>query len=258
MLFLLLVIVLLLPCQLAVPAEKPEDAVFQVVTYDRGPGSDGIFRSHGFGTGFFVSPDGIADTASHVTYLAATQRQKYRLLAVVDNEFYDAAVLCASKLPYDPTKPDTLRQGVPFTRDVAQIKLTPSTAFEGRKDTLYYRMKDGTQLEWAKAHTGPLPQFPYLTVGGNVGQHVRIIGYGAISALPYRWTVEGQVSRLWRGRDGTEVFDITSRNPAVPGDSGAPVLNDAGEVVGLWAWHYYMRPDTGTAQRSSVLTKACR
>lgn len=63
---------------------------------------------------------------------------------------------------------------------------------------------------------------------------------------------------MWTARDGTQLFDVTSRNPAVPGDSGSPVLNDAGEVVGLWAWHYYAHPDTGTAQRSDVLRNPCR
>ncbi len=241
----------------AAPAGHPEDAVFQVVTYDREPNPDGTFRGHGFGTAFFIDADGTALTASHVTYLVATQPQKYRLLAVIDKEFYDAAVVCASRLPYDASKPDTLRQGVPVGRDVSEIKLSPSTAFEGRKDKLYYRLRDGTMLEWAKAHTGPLPRFPFLTIGGSPGQHVRVIGYGAISALPYRWTATGEVSRYWTARDGTPLFDVTSPSPAVPGDSGAPVLNDQGEVVGMWAWHYYDKPDTGTAQRSSALKNVC-
>ena len=239
------------------PAE-PGDAVFQVVTYDREPGADGGFHGHGFGTGFFISADGTALTASHVVYRVATDPKKYRLLAVMGKEFYDARVVCASKLPYDPTTPDTNRAGIPATRDVAKITVSPSSAFEGRKDTLYYQLKNGDRLEWAKAHTEAVPVFAFLTIGENLGIHVRIIGYGAISALPYKWTAEGSVSETWTARDGTPVFDVTSQNPAVPGDSGAPVLNDRNEVVGLWAWDYYNRPGTGTAQRSAVLTNPCR
>lgn len=53
-------------------------------------------------------------------------------------------------------------------------------------------------------------------------------------------------------------MDVISRNPAVPGHSEAPVLNDAGEVAGVQTWHYYDRPDTTTVQRSDILTNPCR
>ena len=233
------------------------DAVFQVQTLDRQPGTDGRYHAHGFGTGFFTSADGTALTVSHVVYLAAHSPEKYRLIAIVGKEFYDADVICASKLPYDPSKPDTVRQGRQLSRDVAQIKVAPSTMPEGNRE-LSYQTKDGTRIPLATAHLGPLPEFPFLKMGRGPGQHVRIVGYGAISAIPSRWTAEGQVERIFSARDGTSVFDVTSRNPAMPGDSGAPVLNEAGEVVGIWAWRFYDRPDTGTAQMISSLMPVCR
>ena len=250
--------------QSPVPPQNPADAVFQVITYDREPNADGAFRGHGFGTGFFVSADGTALTASHVVYDVAANPKKYRLLAVMGkesavtgNEFFDATVVCASKLAYDPTKPDPNRIGVSPGRDVAEIKVSPSTAFEGRKDTLFYMLRSGDRLPWAQAHTDPAPTFPFLTIGEDLGAHVRIIGYGAISALPYKWTAEGESRETWTTQDGTPVFDVISQNPAGPGDSGAPVLNDKNEVVGMWAWHSSLRRDTGTAQRSSVLAHPC-
>lgn len=246
------------------PTGNPADAVFQVITYDREPNADGSFRGHGFGTGFFISADGTALTASHVVYLAATNPKKYRLLAVIGkefavtgNEFYDATLVCASQLPYDPAKPDTNRIGISPTRDVAKIKVSPSTAFEGRKDTLYYLLRTGDRVPWARAHTDALPSFPFLTISEALGIYVRIIGYGAISALPYKWTAKGEFSETWTARDGTPVFDVISENPPISGDSGAPVLNDKNEVVGMWAWHSDIRPDTGTAQRSTVLSTPC-
>jgi V8-like Glu-specific endopeptidase len=246
------------------PRGGPADAVFQVVTYDREPDKDGNFRGHGFGTGFFISADGTALTASHVVYSAATDPKKYRLLAVVGaefavsgNEFYDASVVCASRLPYNPITPDANRIGIPPGRDVAMIKVTPSTAFEGRKATLYYLLRNGERLAWATAHTDRLPEFPFLTISHNLSVHVRIIGFGAISALPYKWTAEGEFSETWTAQDGTPVFDVISQNPAGPGDSGAPVLNDKNEVVGMWAWHSPLSPDKGTAQRSAALVNPC-
>ena len=247
------------------PPENPADAVFQVITYDREPNADGAFRGRGYGTGFFISADGTALTASHVVYAAATNPKKYRLLAVMGKEFavlgrefYDASVVCASRLAYDPTKPDPNMIGVSPGRDVAEIKVSPSTAFEGRKDTLYYMLRSGDRLAWAKAHTGALPIFPFLRISDDLSMVVRIIGYGAISALPYKWTARGEFSETWTAQDGTPAFDVLSQNPAGPGDSGAPVLNDRDEVVGMWAWHSALLPDTGTAERSPVLAHPCQ
>jgi hypothetical protein len=239
------------------PAGDPAAAVFQVVTLDRQPGSDGNYHGHGYGTGFFIAADGTALTASHVVYRAAHDPDKYRLIAVVGHEFYDATVVCSSKLPYDPTRPDTNKVGRPITRDVAEISIAPSTMPEGHREFLY-RTKDGQRIVFATAHLGPVPPVPFLTMGGAAQGHVRVIGFGGISPMPYRWTVEGQVDSRATARDGTPLFDVQSPNPAVPGDSGAPVLDSENRVVGLWAWHYYDRPDTGTAQAASALTPPCR
>jgi S1-C subfamily serine protease len=239
-------------------SEDPESAVFQVVTYDREPDKDGSFRGRGFGTAFFISKDGTALTVSHVAYRAVHDPSKYRLLAVIGKEFYDATVICSSRLPYDPTEPDPNRVGVPPTRDVAEIKLSPSTAFEGRKDTLYFLLKDGSRLEWAKAHVDALPEFPFLAISERLEQHVKVIGFGTISALPLKWTTEGELARTYRGRDGTLLFDVTFRVPPQPGNSGSPVLNDKNEVIGMWAWSSYNEPTKGTGESSAVLMNPCQ
>lgn len=235
----------------------PSDAVFQVEVMDRQPGSDGRMHGHGYGTAFFISGEGIAITASHVVYRPLHDPEKYRLIAIVGKEFYDANVICASKLPYDPTQADSNKVGIPVSRDVAEIKVAPSTMPEDHR-RFFFKAKTGEDITIATAHTDVLPTFSFLTIGGQPNHHVRVIGFGGISPLPYKWTVEGQVVRTWSSRqDGTPLFDIQSPNPAVPGDSGAPVLNEKDEVVGLWAWHYYNKPDTGTAQESTVLRNPC-
>ena len=240
------------------PASDPAGAIFQLATYAREPDKDGNFRGRSSGTAFFITSDGTALTASHVVYRFVQDTITYRLLAIVGKEFYDATVICTSKLPYDANRSDPNHVGVSFTRDVAKIKVAPTTAFEGRKDTLYLLPKSGERLEWAHAHKADLPVFPFLTVGGRPDGRVRVIGYGQISALPRQWTSEGSVERTFTGNDGTPLFDVSSPNPAQPGNSGSPVLNDQNEVVGLWTWHYYSRPTVGTAQSNVVLTNPCQ
>jgi V8-like Glu-specific endopeptidase len=103
-----------------------------------------------------------------------------------------------------------------------------------------------------------LPEFPFLTIGGAPSGTVRVIGFGGISAIPYKWTATGQVDcTCTRKYDGTPIFDVEFQNPAVPGNSGSPALNDQNQVVGLWTWHYYDMPTKGTAQQSSVLRDPC-
>lgn len=236
------------------PASDPAEAVFQLVTYDRDPDPDGLAESHGRGTGFFIKPDGTALTVSHLVYAAVHYPRKYRLLAVVGKEFYDVQVACASSLP------DPMQARAPASRDVAEVKIIPSNAFDGRKHELFFVPKNGDRFVWATAHTDAVPQFPYLTIGRapQVYAHVRVVGFGHIGPIPERWTSEGRVDQTWDARDKTPLFDVESTNPAQPGDSGAPVINDQGEVVGLWAWHNPRRPTVGTAQVVSAIVPACR
>ncbi len=91
----LLCLVLIVP--VAAQAPDPADAVFLLVNYSREPEKDGQWHGHGLGTGFFISSDGTALTASHVVYPTAMHPDIYRLLAVVGKEFYDAAVVCSTK-----------------------------------------------------------------------------------------------------------------------------------------------------------------
>jgi V8-like Glu-specific endopeptidase len=233
--------------------------VFLLANFDREPAKDGLFHAHFSGTGFFIGSDGTALTASHVVYATAHHPDKYRLLAIVGREFYDATIVCSSKLPYDPLNGDRNQVGVQLSRDVAEVKLAPSTAFEGRQDELYFFPKDAPRFPLARAHTDALPVFPYLTISGEPAAYgrVRVIGFGHISPIPQRWASEGRVDRAWSAGDGTPLFDLESANPAQPGDSGSPVLNDQNQVVGIYAWHSYHEPTRGTMEGNAVFQKPC-
>jgi hypothetical protein len=80
--------------------EDPGGAVFQVVTYDHEPDTDGNFHGRGSGTGFFISNDGVALTVSRVVYRVVQDPSKYRLLAVIGKEVLAA---CAKSNPRSTT-----------------------------------------------------------------------------------------------------------------------------------------------------------
>jgi V8-like Glu-specific endopeptidase len=245
------------PAVVSGQSADPSDAVFQLVIYDHEPGADGSFRGHMYGTAFFVAADGTAITNSHLASIVAQHPQKYRLLAVVGKEFYDVRVVCASRLSYDPEQALRDHVATPYQRDVAEIQITPSTAFEGRKDTLY-RLLNKEMYPWATAHTDALPEFPHLTVSTRMSNRVTIIGFGGISAIPYKWRTDGTVERSWTV-DGTPIFEILSTNPPEPGNSGSPVLNDRNEAVGLWTWYSLHGDKTRSrAQGAEVLQHPCR
>jgi V8-like Glu-specific endopeptidase len=237
----------------AVPAvadvqEDLAQAVFMLETVER----DGAhYKRAGYGTAFFVAPDGTALTNSHVVYRAQREPDRYMLLAIVDKEFYSVTVTCASRLTF-PESQETRPE-----RDVAQIKVIPAAfPFE----TWGYTFKTGEHLTVATAHRGGLPEFPTLTVADRYvdGEHVRVLGYGHISPIASKWMATGFIAETERASDGTEVLTIRFTNPAQPGNSGSPVLNDHDHVIGLATWYSGTEADLGFAQSNSVLQNPCR
>ena len=228
----------------------PDDATFQLVTMTQ----DGTtYRSVVLGTAFFIDANGTALTNSHVVYLARQNPARYRLLAIVGREFYSATVVCAAALPYDPAKDQAV-----MGRDVAEVKLTRSRfpfthlAYNG----------GGPQYD---AHLTRLPRFPALTLGGDPapGTAVRIIGYGRVAERypptpGLRWMATGTVDRVGSASDDTPVFRVVSTDRPRSGNSGSPVLDPAGRVVGMWTWNEAGSLAYGMAIGSSALTPPCR
>lgn len=250
----LILAIVIINALLAIPAlaqaDDPARAVFmlQTVRLD-GHGYKGME----YGTAFFVSGDGAALTNSHLVYRVQHDPEHYRLIAIVDKEFYSAEIVCASSLQDDP------RGGLPvvhLSRDVAEIRLAPS-AFPF--DTFALVFKTGERVTFATAHRGALRPFPFLTIAGRpaLGTRIHIIGFGHISPIPRKWTSRGQISHTGQTPDGTEIFDIEFTHPARPGNSGSPVFNDQNQVIGLWTWYASSRPDLGTAISSSALMNPC-
>jgi hypothetical protein len=223
----------------------PSDSVFELFTYTRD--GKGVAR----GTGFFIDAGGLALTNSHVVYRAAHDPEHYVVLAVVGREFYNVQIVCASPLDVDPRE---VSKG-PIARDVAEIRLVePDVTFAA-----WGILPGGPAHILARAHTGPLPEFPVLPLGDapqEQGQ-IRVIGYGR-SAQPTEKTVSsGTVTRTALARDGTPVFEIHAETRPDRGSSGSPVLDDQNRVVGIYTWNDVEDNLIGIAISSAALSHAC-
>ena len=149
-------------------------------------------------------------------------------MALVNGEFYGASVVCASVLTHDPWVDPS--SAVAPSRDVAEIRIGSAPDFPF--DSLH---RPGGSA-YGYAHQGPLPSFPALRFGPDpvVGEPVHFVGYGgSAGSVPYALTTTGTVRKLATASDGTPIFTIRLQGAAVHGDSGSPVLDDQGEVVGL-------------------------
>lgn len=228
----------------------PESAVFELDIVARD-----THKEVGHGTGFFTGSEGTALTVSHVVYRAQQDPDHYDLMATVNKEFYSVQIVCASKLTYDPTK-ETEMTSVPVGRDVAQIRIVPSR-FPFRAWLL--TLKTGEKIPLATAHRDALPEFPYLTLGTGPaqGDHVRIIGFGRISPIARLFVASGQIDRMWRASDGTEIFSARFTSRPQPGNSGSPVLDDRNQVIGIWPWYARTQSDLAWSISSSALQKPC-
>jgi hypothetical protein len=234
----------------AAGADDPAQAVFLLQVIPRG---DVAYQNEVYGTAFFISSDGTALTNSHVVSLAAREPAQYTLLAVVDREFYSASIVCASQLGHDPTDP---ARNVRPVRDVAMIRLAPSTFPFARWQLM---LPSGHRLLTVSAHRAALPRFRSLTIAGHPssGDQVRVIGFGHFVG-PRRWTMTGQVLGIDQATDGTEIFGIDFSGPAMPGNSGSPVLNPQNQVIGMWAWHSLSDANIGMAISNSAFLVPCR
>ncbi len=224
---------------------SPFDSVFELFTYTKE--GKGVAR----GTAFFIDPSGLALTNSHVVYRAQRDPEHYVLIAIVGKEFYGVEIVCASPLDVDPFE---VSKG-PVARDIAEIRLTiPSVEF-----STWGILPGGGSGILARAHVGPLPAFPVLTLAGapqEQGQ-IRVIGYGRTSQPTEKVVTTGKVTRASMAKDGTPVFEILSEERPERGSSGSPVLDDQNRVVGMYTWNDLQNAASGIAISSIALSRAC-
>jgi len=231
------------------PLRAPDPAVFELITMTRDAGGA---HSVSAGTAFFIDANGTALTNSHVVYAAFTEPARYRLLAIIGAEFYSASIVCASVLAEASVN---RLAPAPLGRDIAEIRVMPS-AFE------FVRIRDPRAGVTYVAHRGPVPRFAALPLGHApaVGEVVRIVGYGE-SETPevadVQWTTTGMVSDISTAQDGTPVFGVESQHRPRPGNSGSPVLDDQGYVIGMYTWNVAESATAGLAIAGPALARAC-
>jgi V8-like Glu-specific endopeptidase len=221
--------------------------VFQIVTY-----SLSAKRWVERGTGFFVDPDGTGLTNGHLVFTASTQPDKYGLLAIVGQEMFGLSVICATKS--DPKGPVTQEELV--YGDLARVKVGPVDKPLPRWG---FTAPNGVFVEQAHAHEGSMPVFPILPLADappSEGDTVTIKGFGHISPIPYEWTATGRVEEVVEMQ--YHLFSIRSPSPPQPGNSGSPVLNTRGQVVGMFTLAGSVgNPGLSWAQSVSVLKRPC-
>jgi hypothetical protein len=104
-----------------------------------------------------------------------------------------------------------------------------------------------------------------LTLGPDPAERdtVHVIWVDRVQPLPTTSTANGMVettsavSPYLHSVDFTPIFSVALLSQAVPGNSGAPILNDRNLVVGVWTWYTLRNASAGVAIGSSALSPVC-
>ncbi|OKH56006.1 serine protease [Calothrix sp. HK-06] len=184
----------------------------------------------GTGSGFFVNSNGYIVTNAHVTDLSIKECQEY--LEYQANEKLEA-------------------EGKPSvdTKDLKWVEIKPVTqVYLPNGDKLPYkvitsgkRFDEGKDVSIIKVNITNAPVLKLATANQiKLGDSVKVIGYPGAIDLPelfndsafYESTfTSGEVAAKKALKDGTPVIQLSA--PALPGNSGGPVVNEQGEVIGI-------------------------
>ncbi|HXX40513.1 MAG TPA: serine protease [bacterium] len=211
---------LTIPGGVAAAPRRPAAGAFLLVTMDKH-----VWRPYEYGSAFFFNRQGEAYTASHVVE-DVVRSPNVMLVAVVNGMEYAARVECWN--------PSRARAGV-LHRDVAIVRVGPEVPLFP-----LWRFRPAVRPLLAvplPIRTGPVP----------AASRVRLLGFGRSSGRPSaQRQVAGRLAGARRSADGAEILSTRFPAYAAPadGDSGGPVLDLGGNVIGLAAWQREIDPDT--------------
>jgi hypothetical protein len=193
---------------------QPPSGVFALVTMDRIN-----WNPYEYGTGFFFDAAGDAYTASSIVR-DALKDPYLVLVALVGEAEYAVHVTCWN--------PSATSGNKTASRDVAVVHVGP----------------DVPEFPLWSYHpaTSPLAAHPMPLVFGEMlaqDENVRIVGFGhrQQNRLPQE-EAAGLLRSLGHAADGAEIVTIgfpTGGGPAY-GAGGAPIVDDAGGVIGIAVW----------------------
>ena len=209
-------------------------SVFVLVTMDKTK-----WVPYEYGSAFFFNTAGDAYTASHVVSTVA--RLPYTMLvAIVGGLEYAVHVVC-----WNPRSDDRARA---FTRDVAIVHVGPEVPL--------------FPIGVYHPAAGPLATVP-LHIRSNrlprPGEAASVVGFRLDNGFAWEHSIvfsrhesQGRVARVLRMPDGTAVVTLAFTAGAVPenGESGGPILDSRGDVLGLAAWE---RAHESTSSEASGL-----
>ena len=88
---------------------------------------------------------------------------------------------------------------------------------------------------------------------------MHFVGYGgSAGSVPYALSTAGTVRKTRHGVGRDADLHVALEGNAVHGDSGSPVLDAQGEVVGLLAWASAPSLHLGFAMTRAALNPVCR
>ncbi len=216
------------------------------------------------GTGFFVNPEGYIATNAHVvsTGWAFHQGSQAEVVAALKEEYIRAV---AKDIGIEASAVnDEVRNGIlSLTTVVEQPKPIQGVLVPGKRHLPFTIVTFGAPVGQGKDVAiikVDVQNAPSLLMGDAekilLQEHITVIGFPAAAdtdVLDAQSVIEpsitdGKVSAKKNMEDGSPVIQISA--PATHGNSGGPVINDRGEVVGMLTF----RGDTVEGQEVTGFT----